>query len=553
MKKNKLFFIFCLFVSSSILSQPLFDAIKLTTNEQFSKADIAFTSELTAQPNNGDIYFYYGENYFKNDNLEMANKFYQKGVELNATNPLCYVGLGKVQWYQGKEAEAKASFFKAVTLAKKHEYSNSPKTLEITVSLGKNSSVTKAKYVINSEATVLMKIAEVYINAEVKNIAEAHILLAQSIKLESFNPEAYILTGDAYMEQNDGSKAIEYYEKAEKMDEKSVKAILRQGQLLNRAKNYNLALDLYKKASLIDSSFAPAYREMAEIYARAGQFNNAVAKYKRYLEINNDCDARGRYAGFLLEGKHYTESIVEANEAIKCDVNNVYLYRYLAYAYFEALPPNYILGLESSKTFFLKANEDTKVIPKDYEYQAKLLSKNGKDSMALIYFLKAMQLQPEKVELNGEIAVTYMKMKKWAEAISFFDKKIAGNKANINDYFGLTRAYYFSKDFVKSDSATSQMIRLQPDLALGYLWKAKVSVQQDLKNEKWLAKPFYEMYVNKAKPEENKKELIEAYNYLAAYYAEKKDCPNVKIYMQKVIDLDASNVQAKKVISELKC
>ena len=64
MKKNKLFFIFCLFVSSSILSQPLFDAIKLTTNEQFSKADIAFTSELTAQPNNGDIYFYYGENYF---------------------------------------------------------------------------------------------------------------------------------------------------------------------------------------------------------------------------------------------------------------------------------------------------------------------------------------------------------------------------------------------------------------------------------------------------------------------------------------------------------
>ena len=199
MKKNKLFFIFSLFVSSSILSQSLFDAIKLTTNEQFTKADVVFTSELAAQPNNGDIYFYYGENFFKNDNLEMANKFYQKGIELNATNPLCYVGLGKVQWYQGNATEAKANFFKAITLAKKYEYSSSPKTLNITISLGKNSSVTKAKYVINSEATVLMKIAEVYINAEVKNIAEAHILLAQSLKLESFNPELYILTGDAYL------------------------------------------------------------------------------------------------------------------------------------------------------------------------------------------------------------------------------------------------------------------------------------------------------------------------------------------------------------------
>lgn len=543
-----------MFISSTLFSQTLSEAIKYTTNEQFERADASFKTLLESQPSNGDNYFYYGENFLKNENMELANTSYQKGADVNATNPLPHVGLGKVQWYQGKQTEAKANFFKAITLAKTFNYSNSSgKQIAITVEIGKNSSVTKSKYVLNSEATVLIKIAEVYINAEVKNIPEAQNLLAQAIKLEPYNPEVYIATGDAYLEQNDGSKAIEYYEKAGTLDPKSVKAVLRQGQLFNRAKNYNLALDLYKKASLIDSSFAPAYREMAEIYARAGQFNNAVAKYKRYLEINNDCDARGRYAGFLLEAKHFSESIEAAKEALKCDPDNIYLYRYLAYAYYEVAPPDYSSGLTNCNTFFSKAGADIKIIPKDYEYHAKLLSKNGKDSLALIDFTKALEMQPDKVELNGDIAATYMKMKKYPDAITFFDKKIAANKATINDYFGLARAYYFSKDFIKADSATSQMIRLQPDLALGYLWKAKVNVQQDLNNAKWLAKPYYETYLAKAKPEENKKDLIDAYNYLAAYYAEKKDCSNVKLFMQKVLDLDPANAQAKKVIAGLKC
>ncbi len=523
MKITKCFFISSLIVSSSLFSQTLTDAIKQTTNEQFERADASFKNLLTAQPSNGEIYFYYTENFFKNENIEMANATYQKGADVNATNPLPYVGLGKVQWHQGKQADAKANFYKATTLAD-----------------GKN-------------ATVLIKIAEAYINEEIKDFIEANKLLDLAQKLEPKNPEVFLLKGDAVLEQsNDGSKAIAFYEQAAKLDPKSVTAILRIGKLWNRSKNYNAALDSYKKASLIDSSFAPAYREMAEIYARAGQFNNAVAKYKRYLEINKDCDARGRYAGFLLEAKHYAESIDATKEALKCDPNNVYLYRYLAYAYFEFSPPDYTSGLENSNTFFLKANADTKLIPMDYEYHAKLLSKNGKDSLALIDFTKALELQPEKVELNGDIASAYMKMKKWAEAITFFDKKIAGNKANINDYFGLARAYYFSKDFVKADSATSQMIRLQPDLALGYLWKAKVNVQQDLKNEKWLAKPYYEQFIGKVKPEDvekSKKDLIDGYTYLGVYYINMKDFTVAKLLFQEVFGLDSKNQNGLKFLA----
>lgn len=529
MKMTKCFLIASLFVSSTLFSQTLADAIKQTTNEQFTKADASFNALLAAQPSNGDLYFYYGENHFKSGNTEMANKVYQKGADVNATNPLPYVGLGKVQWYQGKQAEAKANFYKATTLA-----------------AGKN-------------ATVLIKIAEVYIKAENKDFAEANKLLDQAQKLEPKNPEILLLKGDAVLEQNnDGSKAIAYYEEAAKLNPKSVSAILRIGKLWNRSKNYTAALDSYKKAISIDSLFAPAHGEMAEIYLRAGQFNNAVAKFKRYLELTNDCASRSRYAGALVEAKHFAEAIEAGNEALKCDSNNVYLYRYLAFSQYEQ--DDYTNGLINSQKFFLKANPDTKIIAPDYEYRAKLYAKNTKDSLSLILaiadFQKALELQPDKVELYGDIAGIYTKMQKYAEAIEAYKIKIAAGKANANDYFGMGRAYYLLKDFVNADSAFAQVIAAQPDLPIGYAWRAKANSQQDPKNEKWQAKPYFEQLIEKVKAEDidkNKNYLIEAYNYLSAYYADKKDCPTLKLYMQKVLELDAANAQAKKVLAGLKC
>jgi predicted Zn-dependent protease len=524
MKKMNVIFM-TLIMTSSMFAQTLNDAIKLTYSEQFEKADAAFKGLIQAQPNNGEYLFYYGENFFKNDQPDKAKEQYQKAAEVNATSPFGYIGLGKVQWFAGKQAEAKANFYKATTLA-----------------AGKN-------------ANVLMKIAEAYTNADTKNLPEAITLLTQAAKLEPKNPEVFILTGDVYLEQNEGTKAIENYEKAGALDPKSPRALLKQGQVWNRAKNYNLAIDTYKKAKLIDSTFAPAYREMAEIYLRAGQFTTAAYNAKRYIDLNKDCSALGRYAGILYEAKQYKESVAAALEAQKCDPNNVYLNRYLAFSQYETA--DYVNGLINSDTFFVKATADTKVLPKDYEYHAKLLAKNGKDSLAVLEYKKVMELQPDK-DYNGEIAAAYIKMKKYAEAIEAYKLKITSGKANANDHFGIGRAYYFSKDYINADSSYAKVVDAQPELSIGYLWRAKANTQLDPKNEAWLAKTHYEMYISKVKPEEvekNKKDLIEAYNYLAAYYADpkRKDCPNVKLYFQKILELDPANAQVKKVLAGLKC
>jgi tetratricopeptide (TPR) repeat protein len=525
MKKRIFTTVSALLIGTFVFSQSLEESIKLTKNEQFETADAAFKKLITANPNNGDIYFYYGENFYYNDNLDMAYAMYQRGIEMNATNPLCYVGVGKILWGQGKEAEAKTNFYKA--------YAG--------LSGKKN-------------ITVLLKTAEVYIFSQSKDLIEANKLLAEAEKLDPKNPEVHILKGDAVLEANemDASSAISHYEKAEALNKNAVLAILRQGKLYSRAKNYNLALDYYKKASAIDSTFAPAYREKAEIYFRAGQYANAVEQYKRYLELNNNCSARSRYAGFLNQAAKYKESVEQSKEALKCDPENAYTYRYKGRSEYET--GDYANGLASMNTFFDLAakNPKLKIISEDYEYRAKLYFKNNNDSLAIAEYNKALALQPEKqLEINRDLANLYMKTKRFAKAIETYSVNVASGKANVNDYFGLGRAYYYSKDYSNADSAFAKIIETVPQVNLGYLWRAKANVQQDLNNESWRAKPFYESYIATTKEadfEKNKKDLIEAYTYLGVYQIKQKQTCLARPYFEKIAALDAANENAKKFL-----
>ena len=264
--------------------------------------------------------------------------------------------------------------------------------------------------------------------------------------------------------------------------------------------------------------------------------------------MNNDCSAKSQYSGILNQAKQYKESVDAGKEALLCTPINFYTYRYLAYSQFEIA--DYPGGLENMNNFFTKAPPE-KIIVQDYEYRAKLLSKTGKDSLAILDYKKALELQPEKVEYNGDIANAYIKMKKYPEAIAAYKMKMDKGKANANDYYGLTRAYYYSKDFINADSSAVLIIKAQPELALGYMWRAKANSQLDPKNEKWLAKPYYELFISKVKPEDtekSKKDLIEAYTYVGVYYMNNKNVCEAKTYFKKIAELDATSANAKKFL-----
>ena len=525
--KTKIIFLSSVLIFSNLLiAQTLQDAITKTDNERYQSAAADFRALIAKEASKGDNYFYYGENYFKKGDLDSANMYYQKGAEVNATYPLNYVGLGKVLWYKGKSTDAKAQFFKAATLG------------------------------ANNNTEVMRKTAEAYINSENKNLDEAIGLLNAAIKFEPKNAETFLLLGDAYLEKNqsDGSAAIKEYNKATELNPKSAKGVLRKGKLYQRSQNYQLALDLYIEAEKIDPTYAPAYREKAELYHLAKKKANAVESYKKYLELNNSDEARERYTGFLLNNKQFAETIDESEKLKNSGNTSLFVDRYLAYAYAEVAAKTDTAanrkGLNAITNFFQKSATipNFKYIATDYKYKGLLLVKNGKDSLGIIELEKAAEMDSKLTgEVSNEIAKAYMKSKKYAKAIETFEKKMAGDSKNLSgqDYFEMGRAYYFGpKDFVKSDSCFSKVTQAIPTFATAYFWRGKANVQQDLKNEKWLAKPHYEKALTLVKPEERvgvKVNVIEACEYLGYHYLVMKDNAKAKEYFTIVKDLDPAN------------
>ncbi|MBI3520741.1 MAG: tetratricopeptide repeat protein [Bacteroidetes bacterium] len=533
-----------IFLASTSFAQTLQEAIIKTDNERYQAAAADFRALIAKEAGKGDNYFYYGENFFKNGDLDSANIYYQKGVETNATYPLNYVGLGKVLWFKGKSADAKTQFFKAATLG------------------------------ANKNTEVMRKTAEAYIDADTKSLDEAITLLNAAIKIEPKNAENHLLMGDALLEKNptEGGPAIKEYDKFTELNPKSPKGILRAGKLYQRGRNYQLALDLYKKAQDLDPTYAPAYREKAELYHLAGQKANAVESYKKYLELNNSDEARQRYAGFLLNNKQYTETITEVENLQKSGNTSMYLDRYLGYSYAE-LPGKqdtamYRKGLNAMNRFFDKSSAvaNFKYLATDYKYKGLLLSKVGKDSLGVIEMEKAIAIDPKMAnDVLREIAKSNIKAKKYNKAIETYERIMGGDPKNLNaqDWYEFGRAYYYDggvkqrekKDaealgqFVKADTCFSKLCQISPTYAIAYFWRGKANVQQDLKDEKGLAKPYYEKAVSLVKPEEKagvKSNIIEAYLYLGSHYAfsKEKDLTKAKEYFNLVKELDPTNKAA---------
>lgn len=522
MKNTNLILATVMLFSGITNAQTLYDAKRLTENEQFESAAKAFEQLITAEPANSSAYYYYGENYFQNDNAAQAKVMYQKGVAVNANSPINYIGLGKIEYINGNVAGAAENFTKAKTLSQ------------------------------NKSAEILMEIAEVYINSEKKNIPEALTLLNQAAKLEPKNPAVFMLIGDAYLEQNDGNNAIVNYEKALGLDKKFIKAILREGKLYSRAKNYTLALDYYNKAIEIDSSFAPAFRERAELRFRAGQSERAASDYKKYLQLNNDLSAQVRFCEFEYVSKHYKSVCEECPKVLARDTTYINVYRILGYGCYET--GDYVNGLLNMNKYFQKAQAAGKpFLASDYEYLGKNQLKNN-DSLGVESLLKALEMDTTRTDFYSEIAASYMKQKNYPEAIIYYEKKIALDtaKASANDYLKLGQSYYNLKDYAKADTVFAKLIQVQPTSIYGYVYRARSNSQFDLDTKKGLAKPFYEQLIEVASTdvEKNKKEIIEAYSYLGYYYIVTKQYKVAKENWLKVQELDPENEKAKKALAD---
>lgn len=143
----------------------------------------------------------------------------------------------------------------------------------------------------------------------------------KAVTIEPKNPDIQILYGDIYAEQNNGTLAADYYNKALDLNKNSARTVVSKGRLYKRSTNYDGAAIEFENAIAISPEYAPAYRELGETNFKLGKLEKAKENYRKYLELSkNNCGARIRYASFLYLSKDYTGAIGELSQAQqKCD------------------------------------------------------------------------------------------------------------------------------------------------------------------------------------------------------------------------------------------
>jgi tetratricopeptide (TPR) repeat protein len=552
----------------SIQAQTLREIITKTENENFDAAEREFRNLLAKDPNKGEHYFYFGENYFKRGDVDSAEILYNKGVEINPANPLNYAGLGKVLLYQSKVNEAKAQFYKAITLG-----------------AGKN-------------PEVLRRVAEAWLVTENKNPDEAITLMNVAIKLDPKTPENYIILGDAFLEKNpaDGSTPIKHYKTATSLNPKSTRGILREGKLYQRGRNFDLALEYYNKAISLEPNFAPAFREIAELYFLKGQPSKSIDNWKKYLELNNSDYARYRFMSALYLNKQYPEAIAEYENLKKSNYNSIYLERLAAYSYEEMGDKNdkeaYNKGLDAINRFFEMAGADFKFITSDYKYKGYLLLRTGKDSLGLLAIEKAISMDPSiSGDVYGKLAKIAMDAKDYDKVIKYYGKKKNNDFKNLSNtesldlgkaYYltgkGLQKEIYEMKDalikkkkstdvpeikqkearqkelFLNADSAFQRLTQLNPSWPIGYTWRGRANFEIENIQGKVSdsTRTQYEKVIALVKPEERttsyKSYVLEAYKYLGYYYVSTGDNEKAKEYWLNVREIDPNDPQAKEFL-----
>jgi tetratricopeptide (TPR) repeat protein len=583
----------------AVVSQELNAAITLTTSEQYDQAEKAFLQLIQKEPGNSKNYFFFGENIiqdFFSDTIsnslsiftKAAKVQYDKGVSVNPNDPLNYIGLAKVAFFNGDNKTADE--MRAKTRSFLLPYKNIKKI------------VPPAK----DYAYTLAKLAESYITVDYKiDTAFALPLLREAIRIDPKNKDIYLIAGDVFNIKNDGSNAIKYYNLAQDYDPTSPTANMKIGSIYVKARSLEAAIPYFQKAIELNVNYAPAYRELGALYAMARRYDQSKVNFKKYLELTQgNIPAKIKYVISLFYSGEYDEVIKNVDEIFAVDKSKAYMNRLAGYSCYEKKDADYNKALGYMETLFKTVSPDL-INKKDYIYMAKiLLKKNGNYSSlvreydgiknqlervrnsyasantadkakmkanldtlvnknarnekqiaradtdidrAFGEYGKALSYDPADKALLNEIANNYYTYRRYEGAAKTYSKLIDLGKNEISDYMQLGRWYINGKKYKTADSVFNIVLKKDPNYLPAYVSIANAYTMMENDPKTGLAKPKFEKVIEKAAVDsvKNSKTMMDAFSYLGFYYLQNNNLSKSRDYYERMINLDPNSKENK--------
>ncbi|MFN8239646.1 MAG: tetratricopeptide repeat protein [Bacteroidales bacterium] len=588
-------------VSAQAPAQDLKAATLLTRSEAYDKAGDLFKQLIQKEPGNSKYYFYYGENWLQDyfsDTVsnsiavytKEAKALYDKGVSSNPAEPLNYIGLAKVAFFNGDNKTADEMRAKAKSFLQPYK------------------SIKKMVPVAKDYAYILAKIAESYIAVDQKSVdtSKALPLLREALKIDYKNSDIYLIAGDIFNIKNDGSNSIKNYNLAQEYDPTSPTAMMKIGSIYVRARNLNAAIPYFEDAIRLNANYAPAYRELGALYSMARRYDEAKKYFEKYLELTQgNIPAKISYVRSLYFAGEYDEVIKNIEDIFKVDQSKEYLNRLAGYSAYEKKNPDYIVALRYMEKLFATVDAQY-IIPRDYSYLAKILLKknqkypqlvtdrdkqkvqNDKDKAkyaaaataaekakvkpvvdsssarlarlekqiavadkdidrAFGEYKKALSFDPENKSMVAEIANSYYTYRRYNEAAKMWSKLIALGRNEPKDYMQLGRWYLNAEKYKSADSVFAEVIKKDPKYVDAHLFTARAYSKMEGDPKVGTARPKFEKLIEVASSDtvKNVDAVAEAYQYLAYHYMLNDNYGKAKQYFQKMTVLSPKDKDLK--------
>lgn len=508
----------------------------------YQKAESIFRNVTTQDPNHEKAFYFLGQSLIKLERIDEASAIYNQAITTNkkfSKSGLLIAGQGHIALLKKDSVGARAIFEDAITLTK-------GKDPEVLTAVG-------------------------YANLEPKgNLKYAVEVLTQATESPKFkNSKAYLFLGYAHKQLLDGSKSIQAFNAATRMNPKEAEAFFQAGKIFATQQNEEVFLKHYYDAINADPDFFQTYFEFAMYYFAKGQVDST----RKYLAIYSSKSKEAgedaallqtHEAALLFIDKKYEQSLsildnIRPNmskptgEFVQRRIFRLQSLNYDAKKdYAKAIPAiqQYIQLAEKSKeglefsdmllylnmllssedqtikdTYFKAALDKSASLKKDPIVQNVILNKISELCNKLDYPRGAAEVKIKKLELSSSPTPS-----------DYFEAGYACIRANMQEM-----AIPYLKQYVEK----------APQEPLGHFWLGQANIAVDSTME--TSHKNFETYIALAsqKAEENKSGLVAAYKFMGMYTTKNKQYDDAIGWWDKVLAIDATDATATKVKASL--
>jgi tetratricopeptide (TPR) repeat protein len=260
-----------------------------------------------------------------------------------------------------------------------------------------------------SNAELYNKRAKVYLS--LRQLPEALSDTKRAIKLDSTKAGYFLTMADVHFSQNNTRLSKELLEQTAKRFPDNTEALLKLSELYFLVQDYQAAIDFVNKALKIDETIAKGYYIKGSIYRESGDTGRAVSNLETATEQDNNYFDAFYDLGVMYAARRNPLALDYYNNALRLDPTN----EEAGYARAKFLQD---LGKmdEAIKSYELVASQHSDCERCYYNLGAIHLEVKKDPKKALGYFTKAIEIEPNYADAYFARGYTYVKLNDKASA-----------------------------------------------------------------------------------------------------------------------------------------